>query len=468
MAAAYYSFASTSSIIIPTRTTTNPLSACSPLVKPNTLSKSPIIKRKGPPSSSLNLLATSCNILRGKGSRAQMGSVQHDYDSVGWFGKYGGNKYVPESLMSALAEIQSASKAIFTTDHECQQNSTTMHLGNIIKETKDYRIVFKGISEAIKQKPEVLKGPLADVLSKRSLTWGSVSTSLLLVYEQTVKSRKERPEEISFDDLVGLKDAKADVKLILETLKGDRQFVEFGEKSPGGVLICGPEGTGKETLANAIAYEANVPFFNVSAEEITRDGATKGIATIISLFLVARIYPRCLIYIKDIDAIDGKQTTSKPGPILLQLLTDMEKCNKDGHMAIVIGGTTKEPELLDPKLRNSELFLREVRVDKPDKDAREGFIDLYLTKYTTQENKKEICTLIVSETEGLVRNHISRVCKLSKQNAYEKDGKYVTTANVIEALKTVKASITTSMAQQKQLTKDGEYGNKVNILEAPN
>nr|XP_043620811.1 ATP-dependent zinc metalloprotease FtsH 3-like [Erigeron canadensis] len=204
--------------------------------------------------------------------------------------------------------------------------------------------------------------------------WYSLLAPLaFLMFMQAAISKKEKPEQISFGDLVGLTEAKASLDRVIKTLGGDPPLARFGEKSPNGVLLFGPEKRGKTTLVNALAYDSKVAYFPITATNIAIEGTSKAIATIQSVFLEARMYAPCLIYIQDVDAIAEKKTAGCD-PILLQLLTEMEKCYRDGRLVIVIGSTTKKHEELDTRLTESELFLEEVHVEMPDEDARRGFL----------------------------------------------------------------------------------------------
>ncbi|GKE32618.1 ATPase, AAA-type, core, P-loop containing nucleoside triphosphate hydrolase [Tanacetum coccineum] len=146
---------------------------------------------------------------------------------------------------------------------------------------------------------------------------------------------------VSFNELLGVDDIIHEFQDIISILHGKSEHKNFRSKLPIGVFLYGPPGTGKCTLAHAMAREANVPFFCLSACYIRR-----GDVRIKSLFYEARRCSPSIVFIDDVDEIASKRENYDSDPNLVELQTEMEKCNKDGIMVVVIVATYS-PETLD-------------------------------------------------------------------------------------------------------------------------
>jgi cell division protease FtsH len=185
---------------------------------------------------------------------------------------------------------------------------------------------------------------------------------------------------VTFDDVAGVDEAKAELQEIVDFLKHADKYVKLGAKIPKGVLLVGPPGTGKTLLAKAIAGEAGVPFFSISGSEFIEMFVGVGAARVRGLFEQAKQKAPCIVFIDELDAL-GKSRSSANSPIggndereqtLNQLLSEM-----DGFAAntgVILLSATNRPEVLDPALLRPGRFDRQIVVDRPDKLGRQAIL----------------------------------------------------------------------------------------------
>lgn len=195
----------------------------------------------------------------------------------------------------------------------------------------------------------------------------------------------ERDTGVTFDDVAGVDEAKAELQEIVSFLKDKEKYGRLGARIPKGILLVGPPGTGKTLLARAVAGEAGVPFFSISGSEFVEMFVGVGAARVRDLFEQARKAAPCIIFIDELDALgrargagglygghDEKEQT------LNQLLTELD--GFDPREGIVILGATNRPEILDPALLRAGRFDRQVVIDRPDKKGREAILKVHAKK----------------------------------------------------------------------------------------
>jgi cell division protease FtsH len=185
---------------------------------------------------------------------------------------------------------------------------------------------------------------------------------------------------VTFEDVAGVDEAKAELQEIVDFLKHADKYVKLGAKIPKGVLLVGPPGTGKTLLAKAIAGEAGVPFFSISGSEFIEMFVGVGAARVRGLFEQAKQQAPCIVFIDELDAL-GKSRSSANSPMggndereqtLNQLLSEM-----DGFAAntgVILLSATNRPEVLDPALLRPGRFDRQIVVDRPDKSGRQAIL----------------------------------------------------------------------------------------------
>ncbi len=190
-----------------------------------------------------------------------------------------------------------------------------------------------------------------------------------------------KKERVTFKDVGGLKEAKEELEEIVDFLKNSRKYLELGARIPRGVLLIGAPGTGKTLLARAIASEANVPFFSISASEVIELFVGVGSARIRSLFSQARKVGRAIIFIDEIDSIGKMRGVGVTGgheereQTLNQLLSEMDGIGREE--GIIVLGATNKPESLDPALLRPGRFDRRIILDLPDINERKEILKIH-------------------------------------------------------------------------------------------
>ncbi|MGL5080188.1 MAG: ATP-dependent zinc metalloprotease FtsH [Microcoleaceae cyanobacterium] len=201
-------------------------------------------------------------------------------------------------------------------------------------------------------------------------------------------------DKITFANIAGVEEAKTELAEIVDFLKNPKRYTEIGARIPKGVLLVGPPGTGKTLLAKAVAGEAGVPFFSISASEFVELFVGTGAARVRDLFEQAKIKAPCIIFIDELDAI-GKSRSSGGGfqsgsndereQTLNQLLTEMDGFGVGDETVIVLAATNR-PEALDAALLRPGRFDRQVLVDRPDLAGRKAILDIYAQKVKLGED----------------------------------------------------------------------------------
>lgn len=186
---------------------------------------------------------------------------------------------------------------------------------------------------------------------------------------------------ISFDDIAGIDEAKAEFEEIVSFLKEPERYTLVGAKIPKGVLLVGPPGTGKTLLAKAIANEANVPFYSVAGSEFVEMFIGIGAARIRDLFKKASENTPCIVFIDEIDAVGRERGAGIGGgndereQTLNQLLTEMDGFKE--NKGVIVVGATNRVDILDSALLRPGRFDRQITVGLPDRLGRIGILKVH-------------------------------------------------------------------------------------------
>jgi cell division protease FtsH len=184
----------------------------------------------------------------------------------------------------------------------------------------------------------------------------------------------EKSVKITFADVAGIEEAKAEVQEIIDFLKDPQKFQKLGGKIPKGVLLVGAPGTGKTLLARAIAGEAGVPFFSISGSDFVEMFVGVGASRVRDLFDQAKKSAPCIIFIDEIDAVGRHRGAGLGGghdereQTLNQLLVEMD--GFEANQGVIIIAATNRPDVLDPALLRPGRFDRQVVVPQPDVKGR--------------------------------------------------------------------------------------------------
>ena len=220
---------------------------------------------------------------------------------------------------------------------------------------------------------------------------GGVGGSFLTVGKSKARVYAETGIKITFDDVAGVDEAKAELQEVVGFLKDPKGHGRLGARIPKGILLVGPPGTGKTLLARAVAGEAGVPFFSINGSEFVEMFVGVGAARVRDLFEQARQHAPAIIFIDEVDALgrargafgdigghDEKEQT------LNQLLAELD--GFDPTVGLVLLAATNRPEILDPALLRAGRFDRQVLVDRPDKAGRVQILRVHVRKIQLDPN----------------------------------------------------------------------------------
>lgn len=200
----------------------------------------------------------------------------------------------------------------------------------------------------------------------------------------------EKSVKITFADVAGIEEAKAEVQEIIDFLKDPGKFQKLGGKIPKGVLLVGAPGTGKTLLARAIAGEAGVPFFSISGSDFVEMFVGVGASRVRDLFDQAKKNAPCIIFIDEIDAVGRHRGAGLGGghdereQTLNQLLVEMD--GFEANQSVIIIAATNRPDVLDPALLRPGRFDRQVIVPPPDVKGRQAILKVHTKNIPLDEN----------------------------------------------------------------------------------
>ena len=191
----------------------------------------------------------------------------------------------------------------------------------------------------------------------------------------------EKIPDVRFEDVAGQDNAKREVSELIDFLRSPDKYQRLGAEVPHGILLMGPPGTGKTLLARALAGEAQVPFFPISASEFIEMFVGVGAARVRNLFEEAKKNAPSIVFVDEIDSVGRVRGAGLGGghdereQTLNQLLAEMDGFG--GHEAVVILAATNRPDVLDPALLRPGRFDRHVTLDLPDRKARAEILGVH-------------------------------------------------------------------------------------------
>jgi len=195
---------------------------------------------------------------------------------------------------------------------------------------------------------------------------------------------QDRRNKVTFQDVAGVKEAKEELKEIIEFLKSPRKFITLGARIPKGVLLVGPPGTGKTLLAKAVAGEAKVPFFSISGSEFVEMFVGVGASRVRDLFRKAKQHAPCIVFVDELDAVGRQRGAGLGGSndereqTLNQILVEMDGFAPNTN--IIVMAATNRPDILDIALLRPGRFDRRVVLDVPSIDDREAILKVHARK----------------------------------------------------------------------------------------
>jgi cell division protease FtsH len=190
--------------------------------------------------------------------------------------------------------------------------------------------------------------------------------------------------DVTFDDVAGQDNAKREVAELVDFLRAPEKYTRLGAEVPRGVLLMGPPGTGKTLMARALAGEAKVPFFSISASEFIEVFVGVGASRVRRMFDEAKARQPSIIFIDELDSVGRVRGTGFGGghdereQTLNQILAEMD--GFEGHESVIVLAATNRPDVLDPALLRPGRFDRHVTLDLPDKAARLAILKVHTRK----------------------------------------------------------------------------------------
>ena len=229
--------------------------------------------------------------------------------------------------------------------------------------------------------------PLASLLLLGVIGWRVYSSmSGRGQFELVDRSRKQ---DVGFDDVAGVDEARAELAETIEFLKDPAKFGRLGGRVPRGILLYGPPGTGKTLLARAAAKEAGVPFIAASGSSFQEKFAGLGAARVRHLFAKGRKVAPCIIFIDEVDALGrqrgrgGDSASADQDQTLNQLLVEMD--GFDQSSSVIVIASTNRPDILDKALTRPGRFDREIAVNLADVSGREAILNVHARHLTLQD-----------------------------------------------------------------------------------
>jgi cell division protease FtsH len=249
-------------------------------------------------------------------------------------------------------------------------------------------------------------------------------------------------QQVNFADVAGIDEAKEELTEIVDFLRNPDKYLRLGGKIPRGVLLSGAPGTGKTLLARAVAGEAGVPFFQMSASEFVEMIVGVGASRVRDLFQQAKAAAPAIIFIDELDAI-GRSRAGGGANItgghdereqtLNQILTEMD--GFDPRTGVIVLGATNRPEILDPALLRPGRFDRRVAVQPPDRAGREAILRVH-TRSVPLADDVDLGSL-ASATPGMVGADLANLVNEAALLAARRNHEKVTREDLTDALERI-------------------------------
>ena len=287
------------------------------------------------------------------------------------------------------------------------------------------------------------------------------------------KMMTEHKGRITFEDVAGIDEAKAELEEVVQFLRDPSRFQRLGGKIPKGVLLVGPPGTGKTLLARAIAGEAEVPFFTISGSDFVEMFVGVGASRVRDMFEQGKKNAPCIIFIDEIDAVGRHRGAGHGGgndereQTLNQMLVEMD--GFEANEGVILIAATNRPDVLDPALLRPGRFDRQVVVPNPDVLGREKILKVHMRKVPLANNVEP--RVIARGTPGFSGADLANLVNEAALQAARKNRRTVSMAEFEEAKdKVMMGAERRSMVMsddEKRLTAYHEAGHAVIALHEP-
>lgn len=253
-------------------------------------------------------------------------------------------------------------------------------------------------------------------------------------------SPESEQTKTTFKDVAGVKEAKEELREVVDFLKNPKKYLDIGAKIPKGVLLIGAPGTGKSLLAKAVAGEAGVPFFHMSASEFIEMFVGVGASRVRDTFRMAKKAAPAIIFIDELDAVGRIRGGSGFGgghdereQTLNQLLVEMDGMETSDK--VLIFSATNRPDVLDPALLRPGRFDRRVILDLPDINDREEILKIHMVNKPVVE---DVAMRVIAErTPGFSGADLANLVNEAAILAARNDRKKVEQIDLINSIEKV-------------------------------
>ncbi|HSA71777.1 MAG TPA: ATP-dependent zinc metalloprotease FtsH [Burkholderiales bacterium] len=344
-----------------------------------------------------------------------------------------------EKLLAAdkIAEVVVSDQRI-TGKLKAPENGKTVAVANLVEPDLAARLSKYGVKYTKVHESTFLRDVLSWVvpalvffglwywlIRRMASQGGGLGGGFMSIGKSRAKVYVEKQTGVTFADVAGVDEAKAELQEVVEFLKDPKKYGRLGARIPKGILLVGPPGTGKTLLARAVAGEAGVPFFSISGSEFVEMFVGVGAARVRDLFEQARQKAPAIIFIDELDALgrargaygigghDEKEQT------LNQLLVELD--GFDPAAGVVLLAATNRPEILDPALLRAGRFDRQVLVDRPDKGGRIQILAVHSGKIKLEKDVslEQVAALTPGFTGADLANLINEAALLATRRGAE-------------------------------------------------